>query len=494
MLSALASSPGAGAERQFKIVFGDAAEGVFGVPNSRLIEALELAFRPAAAPLPQKLVVNVPTGYKLDLGARPGTSIAYAVVSLVSANPPTATYGDGELLAQDPARYAADPVAQACAPGTHAAVWSVSLSIASEAVQITIFVDRSTAAGVAYTLQACPTGLSRGSVRAATLHVDYLDALDSPRAPGRYLWRAFVTPADAPTYEMQAVLPLPESLTLKARYDTKRKIATLSGKVLEAAKPVAGAEIGIFAKGRDLRARTDAKGNFTSRIRVTRTTPFDVSVAFGTEPCTGASTAPGGCINAIIVPPANAYAAVWVSVRGGAVRAVRKRDQARAERANVAAADLPASFQAITREASTCLNPRHEADLTITGESTIAFLHNGPGEALVQVHGLVRVYATEAQARAAFAREAVAATAKCELKGTGIPSKRPITTMRLPGLTARSRVLHGRVNVGSLVTDADAEFVFLQRGRATARVRFLIQKAPKNIERTVAAKVAARMG
>jgi hypothetical protein len=293
---------------------------------------------------------------------------------------------------------------------------------------------------------------------------------------------------------MQAVLPLPESLGVKARYDTKRKIATLSGKVLEAAKPVAGAKVAIEAKGRSFRARTNANGSFTSRVRVTRTTPFYISVAPGAGPCTGASTAPGGCINTITVPPEDAYATVWVSVRGGAVRAIRGKDQARAERANVSAADLPADFVAITREASACMNPRHEADLTITGESTTAFLHNGPGETLIQVHGLVRVYATEAQARAAFAREAVVATARCEVKGMGIPSKRKITAVRLPGLAARSRVLHGRVNVGSFVTDADADFVFLQRGRATARVRFLVQmSATRQIERTVAAKVAARM-
>jgi hypothetical protein len=493
VVAVLANAPGAGAERQFTIVLGNQPAGVIAVPNSKQTQAVQIAFLPAAAPLPQKVVIQVPTGYKLDLGARPGTRIANAQLFVTGVGSSSPTTADTEVIAQDPARYAGDPIANACAPGTHAAVWSISMSFPSRQVDMTIFVDRSTAAGVAYTLQSCPTGLPGGNGRSMTRLLIYgFDVLVSPAAPGRYLWHVFVTPAGAPTYELQALLPLPESVRVDARYDVKRKIATLTGRVLEAAKPVAGARVDFETARGTFHARTKANGRVTIHVRITRTTEFHVTVAPGVRPCTGSSTAPGGCINAMTVPPEDAHASVWVSVRGGAVRAIRAKDQARAERANISAADLPVAFAAIRREASTCMNPRHEADLTITGESTMEFLTNGPGEKLTQVLGLVRVFATAEQARAAFAREAVVATARCELKGMGGPSRRKITRARLPGLAARSLVFRGGVDVG-FTTVANADFVFLQRGRTTALVRFVIAGASRQIVRTVAAKVASRM-
>src|SRR5438067_162029 len=76
-------------------------------------------------------------------------------------------------------------------------------------------------------------------------------------------------------YDRQARLPPPESVTLNARYDQKRKTALLTGAVVEGGKTVPDARIAIESSSNDddldiWDARTDAQGRFSIKAHVTR--------------------------------------------------------------------------------------------------------------------------------------------------------------------------------------------------------------------------------
>jgi len=62
----------------------------------------------------------------------------------------------GEVSVDDPTRYAADPEAQACAPGQHAAVWRLSLSALGLRLDTPVFFDRAADATAAARLVFCP--------------------------------------------------------------------------------------------------------------------------------------------------------------------------------------------------------------------------------------------------------------------------------------------------------------------------------------------------
>jgi hypothetical protein len=74
--------------------------------------------------------------------------------------------------------------------------------------------------------------------------------------------------------------------------------------VTEAGKPQARAQVtaepvGSFAPAD---ARTDAKGRFTIRKRISKTTTFEVDVPEQIGPCQGSSAAPGGCVTTTVSP------------------------------------------------------------------------------------------------------------------------------------------------------------------------------------------------
>jgi hypothetical protein len=431
------------AEQHGDIVFTSGDEGAgFTIASigAGFGESIEVDLVPDVA-LPRKLVLEVPSGYGLDLSAKPGTTIAEASLSLVAVDSPSFAHATNDLVAKDPASYVSDEVAQACAPGVHAAVWAASFSLAGQDANLTIFVDPGKEAGVGYVLQACPTGLAGSTGKSsAAISIDGLDGLTDPSADGRYVWRAVVAPKTAPTYELQALVPLPESISLHARYERKSKTVVLTGRMIEAGLPVANAEL-YFTKtvGSDsydgfAETRTRTDGTYSFKARTLRTADFAVTARSTVGPCSTPSTAPAGCLASTTVPPDSASTTVWVSVRGGAVRSYRRADQRRAETENLASSDFPSGFDVLPGGADNCANQGHESDLTITGEnSSPSFFNLEHDDSLrgVEATGLARVYATRSQAQQALKREARLHTVRCELKGLGINAP-PIRPIRLP--------------------------------------------------------------
>jgi hypothetical protein len=440
--------------------------------------------------MPARFVVDVPTGYALDLSAQPGETVAVVSLSVVGADS-SFENGFGDLKAADPAAYASDP----CAPGLHAAVWTVPMSIAGQRVVLTVFVDPGGGPGVAYTLQACPPPVpARGGSARVTLVVTDLLALARPSAPGRYVWRTVATPPTGDAYELQAVEPVPERALVQARYDARARTAIVSGRVLADGQPVAGAGLLLETAGLDgpsLEGRTASDGSFALRVGIRRTTDFLVTVSLVVGPCEVAPVAPGGCISSVTAAPGAATATAWVSIPGGARRAIRPADQRLAEREAPAASDLGPGYESAGSAGHACRNPGHEPDLTITGELSSPVFGPYPAQPArpsFAATGLARVYRNAGQARAAFEREAVRATAECQLADASV--RKPRVRSFALSVPARMRGFRRVIHASGIVLDLDV--VFLQRGRSVVRLVLSTDGSPGR-ERQLAATVAARM-
>jgi hypothetical protein len=459
--------------------------------------SIEVDLAPDRPALPNQVVIEVPTGYTLDLGAKAGTEVGEASISIVSAEGPSFATGFGDLIARD-VREAVDTRLQACTSGTHVALWSVSTSLAGQQLSLAVSVDSGTQAGVAYVLKICSTSLATDTNSAASMTLA-LYGLVAPTAAGEYRWRALVTPRTRPGYEFQALLPLPESLSVRARYDRKHKRAVLTGRVVEGGKGLAHADVFIAGERSNrtvglAEARTNAEGVFTQSMRVTGTTDFIVLVSPTIELCTATSSQPDGCLGSTTIPPDAGVTTLWVSPPTGALRAIRAADQRRAEKLGLSASDFPADFTQDGARGEDCLNPKHEGKLTITGESrSPEFSKYGLDDppSLVDAVSLSRVYAATSQARRAFDHQARAATVRCVLNKFEVerPAIRPL---RLPKVSARLRAFRATLAAPDGLT-LTYDVVFLQRGRAVTILELALLNAPADLESRLTAALAARM-
>jgi hypothetical protein len=503
VVAAGASVQPAGAGSDSTILFTAVEPGlnVVSIGGGSSGPSIEVDLAPDTPPLPRKVVIEVPAGYTLDLDAKPGAEVGDATISIVTAEGPSFATGLGELVARGGDDAIADPRLRVCASGSHAARWSLSTSLAGRQVSLLVSVDAATQTGVAYVLTICTSSLASDTKSAATISLG-LDGIVAPTAPGDYRWRALVTPESRPGYELQALLPLPEALTIRARYDRKHKRAVLTGRVIEGGQALSRADV-VIAGERNNRtvglteARTNAQGVFTQTMRVTGTTDFTVFAGPTIGLCTATSSQPDGCLGATTIPPDPALTTLWVSPPTGAVRAIRAADQRRAEQLGLSAADFPADFTPGAVGGDDCLNPRHESKLTITGESGSPdfgkYVLDDP-PSLVDAVSLSRVYATGNQARRAFEHQARATTVRCILNKLELePNRRPaIRALRLPKVSAQMRAFRAVLAAeDGLVLTYDV--VFLQRGRAVTILELALLNAPADLETRLTAALAARM-
>jgi hypothetical protein len=221
-----------------------------------------------------KVNLYVPAGYAANLAAAPGTKLGTAVGGFVAGT--TTLTANGTVTADDPAHHTAD----ACAPGNHAAVWLVSLSLAGQPVTIPVYVDGATPdleLKVAYVLTACfdpPAGAAARQL--SDLDLDLTGVFRNPAAAGSYLWRALVTPYAGTTVnptgasELQALVPLPHRIAMRARYDRRRHRIDVSGSVAGGGRAERNVPVAIYsttnpktaAPTRMGTARTKSNGTF----------------------------------------------------------------------------------------------------------------------------------------------------------------------------------------------------------------------------------------
>jgi hypothetical protein len=280
---------------------------------------LDLTISPDNA-APAKIVIYVPQGFSLNTGASVGSAVGSIDVHAVLGGNPL-TIPTGTVVADNPASYTANPQAQACAPGTHAAVWVAHVAT----FIIPIYVDATSGAEStigAYKLQICLTAPQATSpqVQLTEAELNFIrTVLTNPSTPADYLWRVFVTPyvsgTSTPnpsgTYELRGADFIPAVLTFKeSSYNKKKHQAVLTGRLLLIGKPVSGIPVYllIVSAGGNItqaaHANTNKKGTVTFRRPVKKTTKFAELVPPLEGPCGSdtPTTAPGGCLSETTTP------------------------------------------------------------------------------------------------------------------------------------------------------------------------------------------------
>ena len=278
-----------------------------------------------------RVTFYAPVGYTASLKQTAGTQIGTASATLKArAAGGSLVPFTGVLTADDPAKYASN----ACAAGTHAAVWLLSLSHGRDALTLPLYVDpvkSGVEASFASTkIELClpspdipesaggaPLG---GQLIAASLAISGVFA--NPASAGEYRWSSFFTPfftgTSTPnliaTQESRAIVRLPIDLTLAGAYIKKQKRVRVSGGLTEAGRTIAGAQVRIYAgtSRRHLKlvrtVTTSRTGGYRALIRIRgRTIYIRARAAVGVRNyskngCFGPSLAPGGCVAATLQP------------------------------------------------------------------------------------------------------------------------------------------------------------------------------------------------
>lgn len=461
-----------------------------------------------------KAAVFVPQGYTLKLGRAEGSAIGRVWAFVDDAAGSFSVPAQGELVSADPSRYSSDPIAQACAAGTHAAVWRASLAVPGRTLELAVFVDPASAsspAGSAYALTLCPVwpsstvGVAHLVADGVALFID--EGLQAPSASGRYVWSALVTPthpgsldaAPSRAFEVRSLVAIPRVRTLRSKHDAPSQSVVLSGRLLTLGQPEAGVSIGLTAyvpstEDFILLATSGRMQPASSRfVRVDRTTKYTASVSSQLGSCTAPSNAPGGCVSETVAPPAPAQAAVIIRKRTDPKLAVRRQNRAHAREANFRLGDFPPGWFSFPLLTPLKLCPKLAPDLsalTATGEARSPVFT--AADLSTDAFSSSTVYATETQARTAFDMQAVRAVADCVAddareRGATVLSVGRLSFPRLGHQTRAFRVVvSDRSGAGML------DLVSFRRGRTVVHLAFSSLVGPLDIERSLAAKVAAR--
>jgi hypothetical protein len=303
------------------IVSGTPAPGVAGVTNIQVTED-------KTDPAPLKISIYQPAGYVNTLNQAAGSQIGtvHADLQALAISPDAIIQADGTVLTADPTKYTSNT----CAPGAHAAVWLLHVTVSGQTIDVPVYIDATTGAeqGLGATkLVLClsdPYDTAPASIR-APFGVKLINAkmtlnsgvVTNPSSSGTFLWRATITPWNpaspapdaAKTVEVQSIVSLPGKATLKAtvkKITKKKSRATVSGTVTENGAPVAGAVVTILANGKKVgTATTGASGAFSKAVVITKTTKFQANVAVPQRDTAcvtplPASSVPAGCASATV--------------------------------------------------------------------------------------------------------------------------------------------------------------------------------------------------
>jgi hypothetical protein len=409
-------------------------------------------------PVAAHVDLSVPAGYSFDPATPAGTTIGSALalgLNPKDANDESALLGD--LVVEDATAYAADPAAQACAPGTHAAYWKASVEslTSSTTLVMPIAVDTATDASGAttYVLRFCPIAApSTDNPSGLSLVLSYLtfDSITVPATTGVYQWSALVTPATAtltpdPTtaFELRGNVPIPQELTLKAQYQPKSHTVVLTGHLLMQSQPRGGVQVSVSRESDPLTeavATTKADGTFQLKERLTRSESFDATVGSTSGPCAAPSSAPGGCRDESLAG-ADSTTAVAVVRRATDPKLVAKsRDQAVARKSIVLASDLPGATPLGDAPPPCAAYAPSIHTLTETGEQRSSWYLTGDRNA--EIYTTSAVFKTVADAKADQAAVGQRTAALCEAQdvagsNASVGSLKQLTLPKI-GDTARS--------------------------------------------------------
>jgi hypothetical protein len=471
----------------------------------------------AAAPgVAARVDLTIPAGYRVNLAGRPGTRVGFLVGAVASAGgDPGSTFVDAPIVVDDPARFASDPAAQACAPGDHTALWRMSPKVLGRPFELPVAVDAvPQAEGTAYVLHFCPLDRPSAAYPAGlaleSAVIDFAASFSSPARPGIYRWSAFVTPATAgalapdpsATFELRASVGLPELLTLHARYEPRLREAILSGVFLSGGRPQAAAPIRLMstrgpsdADGTIATVTTKADGTFLLRRSIAQTTAYSAYVDDRTRGCTDASMAPGGCRTETVAGSTTVSTFLVLPRKTDPTLRTRPRDQNSARRAVPTPRDVGAP--AVGAPPFPC--PGFAPDL----HRLVAYGYASspalvPAEGRTTFYGTAWVFARPDEAASYFRAVARVAAGRCEgsqVATTWEPhAKVSVRSLRLPRIGDESRayraIVKGRASVA---LSADVLFVRVSRTVITLHVTEVgVRK--NDLERFLLRVLAARAG
>jgi hypothetical protein len=329
----LAAAPPAGATTKPELLAVP-----FATSLGKLTETeLDLTF-PDEGAATAKITIYVPHGYTTNLSQAVGTKIA-DVSARISVGG-TALPLQGQILVDDPAKYATNPQSQACAPGTHQNVWIIVASLGASTVTIPMYVDPfGNPAFGTYQIQVClappdvpvSMGGAPNGARLIEADLDFANTFTNPATVDVPIWRALVTPFvpgtvnanPAATVEIRSITFFPFTVSLKSRYDAKHRQVILTGKIRIASLRPAGIPIGILSLASPNAApklfgqtRTKKGGVFTLKKKLAKTTFF-----FAFVPPSPA----GNCISGAPVTAAPCVTETTAPGFGSLVRAVVKK-------------------------------------------------------------------------------------------------------------------------------------------------------------------------
>jgi hypothetical protein len=305
-----------------------------------------IATRSAAA---ARLVFYVPAGWAVDTSANIGAHRGLVDLAVLDdASPGSEAFLDASLAVADPA-LGTDAIAQACAPGPHAAVWTGALKVAGRPLSLRFYVDPTTAADGAlgaYKVTTClpspylPPEQGGAPAGMQVVEISVLTSFTSAPA-GTYTWRVLVTPFvygeaaadDESTFEARTRMLYPYVVTLRAAYQARTDTIVASGRVLALGKPRAGVKVVIFAERmggpRDALTfgevgKTVSRADGTFAVREPRkrilapgdggTLEINALVDDLHGSCAPPSAAPAGCVSDTLSEPTTPFPGVRLAI------------------------------------------------------------------------------------------------------------------------------------------------------------------------------------
>ncbi len=291
---------------------------------------------PRASDPVARLAMYAPTGYGATLNQAFGANIGSVAATAFSYDTQLTLPLEGTVNTDDPAKHTAD----ACSPGTHAAVWILNLSVSGQTLQVPLYVDATSGAETAlgaYRLIIClpPPDVPQGTPGRAAFGAQMLDAqftvngvFTTPTTGGTLRWESLFTPYNAGkgtpnavgTFEARALVSLPVALNVGVAYTKKSRNYTLKGKLSEGGLPVSGVNVSVLSgasatKLVAVRSGTtaadgswSAKGKFGAAakkpvyFKATASVKERDFTAQGCQSPLPATVAPAGCVSATLSP------------------------------------------------------------------------------------------------------------------------------------------------------------------------------------------------
>jgi hypothetical protein len=266
-----------------------------------------------------RLTIYAPLGYTANAAAAPGTQVG-TVSAQGQVQEPIAGAVlpiEGTILAANPASFTTSP----CAPGLHAAVWTLNLRAAGQDLDpIPVYVDPASSGEAAFSSMKMVTclpsphipyaaGGARFGAKVLEVTARLRNAFTTPSQSGTFTWRAVATPWAPPATPnipatVQAIgrIGLPANLTVSASVVSRAsRRVRVSGRLTEGGSGVSGQRVRVLVNNRaraNVAVRGAGRWSITLRLpRGRHTIRAVAAVGARTSTCSSGAPLPAPCVS-----------------------------------------------------------------------------------------------------------------------------------------------------------------------------------------------------